>query len=396
MLYVARNGVEPEDEDIRRTYHENPIAPPASYAYAMHVSSSYNPYSAAMPPSMPLNEHMFHDLGYNSMPSNSFMTSVPPESNDSRPGFGLPAAMHKDVLDYPRKYNTMILIENFFGQTIRTLEHMLLMNDPDLFNAISRLRTYQTPDVTSTWLLMALMLASLHPTADDVLERNGTGTLPGYRSIRRAMAMMVGPRGAVHGWSGQIPAIADEVQRQGTTNFVFPKRWAPDLDSDGDSSFRSDSPTQDVSGPRGVDPSQPPASGMTSDSDDPPEDEVQGGRMFVGGGPTDFNEKKLVERFDKFLTRSNRERRGRRTARRSRRMADLLSGTTQYLENPRAADQKRHERIIQFGDELNNEIRNIWFRYYGQQPIPVRNGMSEMKLVCWMTPVRWIAQKGPK
>lgn len=296
----------------------------------------------------------------------------------------------------PRGINSWILIEELYGTTIRALEYRM-KDDPEVVSAIHRLRTTQPPEESSTWMLLVLMMASLHPTATDILESNRPETLPRISSIRRAMRMIVGLRGVAHGWGGTMPAIAYEIQRSGSKQYVFPERWAPDVDSDGDSSYRSDSPTPDGSGPLGVVAGQQPVSGSTSFSDTS-EDDVPGGRlsMFLGGGPTDPAERKLMTRFDKFLTQSNRERRKRRTVRRTRRLARLQSETTQCDEDPRTANEKRHERIQNFREELRNEIRKTWFRYYGQQPNSVQKKMKEMKLVCRMTPVNWVAQKGPK
>lgn len=335
------------------------------------------------------------------------------------------------------------------------------------------------------WILLVIAAADQlqHPLDDPTKPRDPLGPPPKH-ALYQAARILIGPRGMVHGWSNRVPNFDTMINStvRGTW-IVWPPRWAVQSDTDGNSSYRSDSPgrasdTDARSGPRGVVPGCQPVTGDTTDSDtssylsDDPKPpsrlDVYLGCKFVPGSTVS-----RLKRFDRYVETWHRERRERRAVRRTRRWVrqNMFAGESRAADHPlyamhtrraeqltaqrtrayieqcnkdlrrrRARERKRRkkrrrskhdrrlrqrrgyssstyiinvdadqpssqQRVRRYVKELRDQVASTWRRFYGNnlseqpqtdfEPDSKKDG-SAKKMECWITPVRWIQQQGPK
>lgn len=344
----------------------------------------------------------------------------------------------------------------------------LLKNDPFTMQPMRLLLDVWSPNAVDNWGLLVMMMASLHPVQSDKDHSIAIGQVfndkyglspPGFLSIRRAGTMLIGRRGIVHGWGAPMPDIKREILREIPLKYVYPPEWGPNSDTDGYSSYQSDSPgidyedsNDEFSGPRGVVPSRPPVTGLSSVSASSDSDESGNLSMFSGGGPSTPEKRTLFLKFVKYLKKSNQERRDRRSIRRARRLERRKYDTQRRLAEPvfdmeakraeaLASEKTRNEirqrqqnrardlefrnlkRTISNDDEFINSanvytntvaterqniflqkirtrIFNKWIKQADCRIIKLQDKLEddekEMKFLCWMTPVHWVKQTGPK
>lgn len=324
------------------------------------------------------------------------------------------------------------------------------------------------------WLLLVIAAADhwKHPSDHPTQSHDPLGPPPRH-ALYRAAHMLIGPRGMVHGWTDRVPdfdSIIGATVRG--TRLAWPARWTAHSSSDGDSSFRSDSPghASDMdawSGPRGVVPGCLTVTGDTTDSDTSSylsDDPNQSSRLDVNAG-CEFIPGSTVSRlkqFDRYVEAWHRERRERRAVRRTRRwvrenvFADHPRATDHpsfvvpmrraerlaarynhaYIEQRRRQAGKRkkssnrrrskhdhrdysstnvvniyadqlssQQQVRRYVKELRDQVADTWRRFYDYDLLEEprtnlepdsKNNDSAPKLECWITPVRWIQQQGPK
>lgn len=374
-----------------------------------------------------------------------FMNGDPLDPNRS-----LPLAMHSN--------NTATMLY----ERILQMEN-LMINDQETMDAIQRLRNTLSAQNSFNWILLIVIIATMHPHPNDqpMVRLN-----PGRLSVNRATRMLVGSRGLVHGWSSDMPNIINALQQHGdVSSFIWSHECSIDSETDGDSSFDSDSVGYEngswKSGPRGVARGRPPVTGASSLSEASSvmasDDEYVHQTDRVG----DFDDADgsfRLKRFKGYMKRSAIERRERRAMRRARRetrnnydwqrrlndpaydmearYAEVLAAESMRNES-RAQEllnaERKTERILQWcqaqqgimadhhnghimdsqlslSDELVDyrlndlrqslceQVSHTWMQFYGDQMAAeaTPDEMDQLVFYCWMIPVRWIRQTGPK
>lgn len=362
--------------------------------------------------------------------------SHPLQSESKLPDY---AFDHKGALRrHYNKVNSLVIALNKDTKTAHLLDLMRL--------------TQKDPGDVYNWLLLVLFMAKQIPHPADPVVTSRKFSQPGELALRRSARMLIGDRGAVHGWSTCPPDFDMYLSRFG--RLEIPYRWAPHENTDGDSEFDSDSSghgaNTDGSGPRGVKPNYPAVTGWTSDSETDDDEPV--GQM---------DEHKLMKRFDRYLADHNRERRQRRSVRAARRWIREKYDKEERLKSPmfnleakraealaaekvrreiknverinaekqavdRLERKQRHQnentsdtknypthgyhdfhttdkvlansRIQKFRAELCEQVKCTWSQYYGNRSKTNNPSQkdNDHQLECFMTPVRWIQQQGPK
>lgn len=367
--------------------------------------------------------------------------------------------------------------ERYYYKYVRAVE-LALNDDEETANIMNILRsTLNNSNDLYNWLLLVLFMAEQFPHPADPMTVRDKYEPPGQLALRRAALMLVGHRGAVHGWSRKVPDIESAMIDSSSKTFAVPFRWAPHPITDGDSEFESDSSGHgadtDESGPRGVVLSRPPVTGSTTGSETSSSlsnDNRTHSRIAdifgVLSGRVLGNDFKLMKRFDRYLAEHNRERRQRRSIRNARRWArnkykeetkhnrplfnmeikraealaaekvrreikkieqinaekrakdkmerkiQRLNRRQQHLGNSVSPDQQlkkeaeAQNKIRRFRLELKEQLALTWSQYYGHQSMTYAASPSTVndpsqkavgnRLECWMTPVHWIKQNGPK
>lgn len=370
-------------------------------------------------------------------------------------------------IDYADHQN---IVKGNLSQSIDTIINTLVNKNAEVASIIDKTRAKLSHEEYDKWLSLTYMLASVHPYKN---ETRISPIYPGTNTVIRAIRMMLGPRGMVHGWAGILPDLKSEIQIKENIHCVWPERWAPHSDSEGNSSFRSDSSGQCFnsagenwsSGPRGVASGRLPVSGLTSVSNTSSclsEDSLPESRLDIY--PTKDYRKpeqiRLLKRLDNYLTQSKHERHQRREIRRTRRIersrhdhqrrltepaydlevkravflaADRLKRDCQiqdhmeaeeqkaesesrkefraarrnYLHSPRSANErpplKTHPSpfhtlcnancpLFRLRTAIGKQVCDTWTKLYGKYI----EKAGEMAFHCWVTPIRWVKQDGPK
>jgi len=364
-------------------------------------------------------------------------------------------SMHGDPIDSNRDLSLDIKAINMtavLNESILQMKH-LIINDQETVDAIKMLWNTMSTQDSYNWILLIVIIATMHPHPNDqpMVQFN-----PGRLSINRAARMLVGRRGIVHGWAGKMPNIINALQQyRDFTPFIWSYECAIDAETDGDSSFDSDSVGYESgswkSGPRGVARGRPPVTGMSSLSEaSSDEDHVH--QVDMMNNPDDANGCFRLKRFKGYMKRSAIERRERRVMRRARRetrnhydwqrrlnepaydmearRAEVLAA--EGLRNESRAQEllnaeRKTERVLHwcqtqqsimagmnsqlapseelmecrlrdFRQSLCEQISQTWERFYGNQKTAksTSEGTDQLVFCCWMTPVRWIRQTGPK
>ncbi|XP_025197481.1 uncharacterized protein LOC112596205 [Melanaphis sacchari] len=330
----------------------------------------------------------------------------------------------------------------------------LIIDDPMSVDAIKRLRDTLSSQDSYNWILLLVIIATMHPYPNDPFVIRSS---PGKLSIKRAARMLVGPRGIVHGWAGNIPNIINALQQHGDiSSFLWSHECTIDSETDGSSSYDSDSVGYESdswkSGPRGVAQGRPPVTGMSSLSDTSSganSDEELVRSMSMMGNPdnADFR----LKRFKGYMKRSATERRERRAMRRARRdmrknynwerrlkdsaydmearRAEILaaeglrneSRSQELLNAERKTERVLHWcrsqqavlagidgelapseqtmdcRLKELRQSLCDQVSQTWKQFYGDQTTAkmTPEEIDEMVFYCWVTPIRWIRQTGP-
>jgi len=360
------------------------------------------------------------------------------------PNRGLPLDMHAND-------TAEILNERFLQM------ENLIINDQETVDAIQRLRNTLSAHDSTNWILLIVIIATMHPHPDDppMVRFN-----PGRLSINRAARMLVGPRGIVHGWSGGMPNIINALEQHGDFSpFIWSYECSIDAETDGDSSFDSGSVGYESgswkSGPRGVARGRPPVTGMSSLSEASSvitSDDEFAHRMDTMSNADDADGSFRLKRFKRYMRRSAIERRERRAMRRARRETRNHYDWQRRLEDPAydmearraevlAAESCRNEsraqellnaerktervlhwcqtqqgivagmdsqlspsdelvdyRLKELRQSLCEQVSHTWMQFYGDQTAAeaTPEEMEQLVFDCWMTPVRWIRQTGPK
>lgn len=362
-----------------------------------------------------------------------------------------------EVMAQPLPYGDLTAFMKMVVIPIGRMES-LINNNPAMVTAIRHFRSTLPPNDIGNWLFIALMMATVHPhPLDKKQSRTVDEVPPGFFSVERATRMIFGRRGLIHGWSGEVPDIRRELLVQRRKWYICPRSWAPASNTDGGSSYCSHSSgrldSDAESGPRGVSRNRVPATGMSDCSNTSSclsgHEPVSRLSVFESGGPEDENERKKMKRFFSYMARSNRERRERRDVRRSRRRiranksmdyndsefpanqkAELVASFVRVYQNHQYQLEAHNKMVRKWRrdfhqyinkcstneskvEEESHEIRNYakfrfkrlrlalreqvskkWLRFCDPRNDLVKT--ARMKFHCWMTPVRWIKQSGPK
>ncbi|XP_026821412.1 uncharacterized protein LOC113559839 isoform X2 [Rhopalosiphum maidis] len=366
--------------------------------------------------------------------------------------------LHGDPLNLNRNLPLDMHADNIaemLRDRILQMQHFTI-NDQATVDAIQRLRNSMPSQDSYNWILLIVIIATMHPHPNDppVVRFH-----PGRLSISRAARMLVGPRGIVHGWAGSMPNIMNALQEHGEiSSFMWSHRCTIDAETDGGSSFDSDSVGYESdswkSGPRGVARGRPPVTGMSSLSDTSSvitsdNDIIHG--LNMGGNPDDVEGCFKLKRFKGYMKRSAVERRERRAMRRARRMtrnnydwqrrlndpaydmearrAEILAA--EGLRNESRAQEmlnaeRKTERVLHWcqsqqavlagmdsqlapseeqidyrlkdlKQSLYEQVSHTWAQFYGDQIAAqaTPEEIDQMVFYCWMTPTRWIRQTGP-
>lgn len=371
-----------------------------------------------------------------------------------------------DYIDFVNQPSINCNLNTFIKMIAMPIKRMekVLANNPALTVAIDSYRSKLPSNDVGNWLLITLMMATVHPHPLEKTE-NDDQIPPGYLSVERAARMVLGPRGLIHGWKGPVPDIRRELLRSQRKLYICPRNWAPATYTDGDSSYCTESSRSDSdaeSGPRGVVRNCVPATGLSDCSetssclsgDNNPNSRLN---VFESGGPVDNNERKSMKRFFSFMAHSNSERRERRIVRRVRRKAresnihDSIDSAlyitakhnekdavklTRNKQNQKKRIEAHNRKIrkwqrdiyrithnitprnqeqVEKEEDLNPELElpdNSEF-HFKRLRLALREQVSKkwlrfcdpgndieeinrMQFHCWMTPVRWIKQSGPK
>lgn len=361
--------------------------------------------------------------------------------------------MQGDPLDPNRNLtlNMHANIVEMLNERIRGIERVII-DDHETVGALQRLRDTLSAHNSNNWIFLILIIATMnpHPNEQPIMIRCD----PGRLSINRAASMLIGPRGLVHGWSGDMPNIINALQQHfELSKFIWSHECAIDSETDGESSFDSDSVGYETSsfksGPRGVALGRPPVTGMSSLS--------EGSSVITSNDDfmsdvDDMNGSFRLKRFKDYMRRSAIERRERRAMRRARRETRSHYDWQRRLEDPaydmearraevlaaescrnesRAQEllnaERKTERVLHWCQaqqgivagmdsllspsneladyrlkdlrlSLREQVSHTWSQFYGDQTAAEATPEEREQLVfyCWMTPVRWIRQTGPK
>lgn len=352
-----------------------------------------------------------------------------------------------------------IIVKGNLKKLINMLIIRLVKENNEVKEILDIMRSKVSKVDYSRWLSLAYILALVHPYKKEIPISD---RFPGTNSMIRAIRVLMGPRGIAHGWSGELPDMFSEFQIKNHIHCVWPKRWAPKSDSEGDSSFRSDSSGQCETancgnwstGPCGVSNSRLPVTGATSLSDTSSclsHDISPESRMEIYSEKSDREptQVRLLKRLDNFFSQKKYERLRRREVRRERRLerekhnpdrritdaaydqeakravfsaAEKLKKTlesTEHLEVKEETIEKTMRKDYRSGQRnkilsppklynlscrntcplfrlrtaIGKQICNTWTRLYGKY---IEDAGDKMSFHCWVTPVRWVKQIGPK
>jgi len=362
-----------------------------------------------------------------------------------------PLNSNRDLLINTHADNpTSMLIER-----IRQMGNFVV-SDQETMGAIEWLKNTLSSSDTNNWILLIVIIATMNPHPNDT---SVAPCNPGRLSIKQATHMLVGPRGIVHGWGGTMPNIVNALVKYGNiSSFLWSNKCTIDAGTDGNSSYDSDSVNYETSslksGPRGVAAGRPPVTGMSSLSETSSvktSDNDLIHELNTTGNPDDADGCFRLMRFKAYMKRSATERRERRAMRRARRetrkkyncerrqndpaydmearRAEILSAerlrnesrsrellnaerkterVLQWCKSQQAilagdypltpSDERIDRRLKKLRQTLRNEISHTWKLFYEDKMIAKasREGIDEMVFHCWMTPIRWIPQNGPK
>lgn len=348
-------------------------------------------------------------------------------------------------------------IEEVLNERIFLMERVII-NDHETVGALQRLRDTLSTHNSNSWIFLIILIAMMNPHPNEqftMVQFN-----PGRLSINRVANMLIGPRGLVHGWSGDMPNIINALQQHlDFSKFIWSNECSIDSETDGESSFDSDSVGYETSsfksGPRGVARGRPPVTGVSSLSEW--SSMITSNNDFVHQVDTasdvdDVDESVKLKRFEGYMRRSAIERRKRRAIRRARRETRNHYDWQRRLEDPaydmearraevlaaescrnesRAQEllnaERKAERVLQWCQaqqgivagmdsllspsneladywlkdlrrSLREQVSHTWSQFYGDQTAAEATLEEREQLVfyCWMTPVRWIRQTGPK
>lgn len=195
--------------------------------------------------------------------------------------------------------------------------------------------------------------------------------------LLRASQNLVGRRGILRGWASTLPDVWGGVlDANKLETFQYPDTWCSMVDSDGDSSFRSDSPGggkanrgsacsgSEESGPGGVAPGKLYTTGFSSTSESEDDsvfnfpayemsnlnDSVDNTRRCVNRNVYPFE---YIKKFNKFMKRTNKERHERKYMRRARRWVRT------YFDRERRLDKPWYDKLVRRAENLAAEIMLI-------------------------------------
>lgn len=329
----------------------------------------------------------------------------------------------------------------------------LLKEDISLKDSLSALRASRPNHIDGhNWLILIIAAADQwpHPCDDPTESRDPLDPPPRY-ALHRAAHMLIGSCGLMY---DSIDLALNFISSD-----AWPAERTAHSGSDSGSSHRPDlpghAPDTDIrSEPRGVESGCLLMTGDMTDSDtssnvsdDPKPDsqlDVYMRTTFEAGSTL-----KWLKRFDQYVKAWRRECEERRIVRRTQRWiyenvftddsrstdhssyvvhtrramrgsADKRKGkkrekrlqrrsrgysSSTYVVNTDADPPSSQQRVEQYVKELRHQLVSSWKRFYGKnrskkpqtdpEPKSKKNG-SAQKLECWITPVRWIQQKGPK
>lgn len=291
------------------------------------------------------------------------------------------------------------------------------------------------------WSLVVVMTAMLHPHPNDYAALSAQldhGQLPGPDSVRRAVRLVLGPHGLASGWTRSMPNVAYMMLM---ADGHVPRHWCPDQDSDGGSSYDSDSPGDEVVVGDEWMARVSDSSSYSSDDEPEPNRRLHVLKPQYGLLQT---ERKHLKDFDAYASFIHVCRRGRCKIRRTRRDTRLCFCPQRRKRDPcydeeakiaeTMAAERAHEQLVdgwlanrtkakrackkfrdkrvsdawkshatehpiaeltrqrfdEFRNKLSEQVFTSWKRYYSSsidEPLHLR---------CWMSPVRWVQQTGPK
>lgn len=264
--------------------------------------------------------------------------------------------------------NNVVAVLN---ERLLQMEH-LIVDDQESVDAMQRLRDTLSAQDSYNWILLVLIIATIHwhPNDPPMVQ-----LVPGRLSIIRAVRMLIGRRGIVHGWSSKMPNIINALQNHGNSSLVL---WSHDCaidhDTDGNSSFNSDSVGYGdgswKSGPRGVAIGRPPVTSSLSEcsvatsGDDVPVDQPNvtdnpGGiahQLTTRQALDDSDDRSKYKKFYKYMEQSAAERRERRAMRRARREMRCHGDKQQRMDKSLFDMEARRTQLLT-AESLRNELR---------------------------------------
>ncbi|VVC34825.1 Hypothetical protein CINCED_3A019026 [Cinara cedri] len=307
------------------------------------------------------NDETFHssnnlnDLNNLNLDLNVLNSSSSSDSSDN--------SSHHNPVKNPVRQN---IVQGNLSEFIESLIDTLVSENTEIATIIDMIRKKLSREEYIKWLSLTYMLASVHPYKN---EARISPIFPGTNTFVRAIRMVLGPRGMVHGWTGKLPDLNREIQIDENINCVWPKRWAPHSDSDGNSSFRSDSSGEECfanrsgaawcNGPRGVADGRLPITETTMVSETSSclsEDSMPESRLDIYPlkGCRSPDQVQKLKRLDNYLQQSNHERIHRREIRRARRIQRSRYDHQRRLMDP-AYDLEVKRAVIIEADRIRHE-----------------------------------------
>jgi len=289
-----------------------------------------------------------------------------------------------------------------------------LIEDEEMREAMINFRaTRREPSDVYNWLLLVMTMADQCHHPDDFRSalEHASEIAPPQFALRQAGRMLLGPHGVVQDWSGRAPTI---------------QMLSSTLDSGPTTSFTDDeSPSDSLSlGPDGDSGSS--ESGSRGDSTGclPVKGELSGETSScppVCRLDTLNEPPLLIKRID---LSTEQERQHRRSVLKAQRWVqkhlyevqkcskgptyDRDVNSTECNEQCKVRQNENgpsrfliEQRLRQYALELREQLAHTWTQHYGDRSEPSltvrdKKKKTDTRLECWITPVRWIQQRGPK
>lgn len=285
-----------------------------------------------------------------------------------------------------------------------------LIEDEEMRDAMINFRaTQREPLDVYNWLLLVMTMADQchHPDDFPSALEHASEIAPPQFALRQAGRMLLGPYGIVQDWSGRAPTI---------------EMLSSTLDSDSTTSLTDDESRSDslILGPHRDSGSS--ESGSRGDLTEylPVKSELS--RETSNCPPVSrldtLNEPPLlIKRID---LNTKMERQHRQSVLKAQRWVrkhlykvqksskDLAYDRDVNINECKARQNENgssrfliEQRLRQYALELREQVAHTWTQHYGDQLEPsstfhVKKKKSDTRLECWITPVRWIQQRGPK